>query len=59
MPIQGVGKNENFENGHFAQKMLHKRLGVQDQFTYSLDFMGKKIEISQMAFFFVERENFN
>ena len=59
MPIQEVGKNEISENGHFAQKMLHKRLGVQDQFNYFLDFMGKKIEIFQMAFFFAEREIFN
>ena len=50
MPIQGVGKNEISENGLFVQKMLHKRLGVQDLINYSLDFSGKKIENFQMAF---------
>ena len=59
MPIQGVGKNEISENGLVVQKMLHKRLGLQDLFNYSLDFTGKKIEIFQMAFFFAGREIFN
>ena len=40
MPIQGVGKNEISENGLVVQKMLHKRLGLQDLFNYSLDFTG-------------------
>jgi hypothetical protein len=59
MLIKGVGKNENSEKGLFVWTMPHERQGVWDPFNYTLHFTSGNIQIFQMTFFFVERENFN
>ena len=59
MLIKEGGKDGISENGLFVQTMQHKRQGVQVPFNYPLDFMSKNIQILQLTFFFVEKENFD
>ena len=47
MLTKGTGKNEISEKGLFVRMMPHKRQGVRDLFSYSLDFLSRNIQTIQ------------